>query len=109
MPQDYVKVAQTDQLPVGEKMLVELENELILLVNLEGNYHAVDGLCSHANARLSAGQLNGEEVECGFHGSVFNVKTGEALCLPAKESLAVYPVRVEGNDILVGPAEGQQS
>ena len=106
MPQEYVKVAQTDQIPAGEKMLVELESELILLVNLDGSYHAVDAVCSHANARLSTGQVNGEEVECGFHGSVFSVRTGEALCLPATENLAVYPVRVEGNDILIGPPEG---
>ena len=49
------------------------------------------------------GQLYGEEVLCPVHGAAFNVKTGAVLSLPADQNLTVYPVRVEGDDILVGP------
>ena len=104
MPEDYVKVAQTDELSTGQMKLVELGDERILLANVEGEYHAVAEVCSHAYAPLSEGNLIGEEIECPLHGSVFNAKTGEVLSPPAGEPLTVYPVRVEGNDILVGPA-----
>ena len=103
MPEDFVKVAQTDELSPGQMKLVELGDERILLVNLEGEYHAVSEICSHAFAPLSEGDLSGEEVECPLHGSVFSVTTGETLSPPAFEALNVYPVRVEGGDILIGP------
>ena len=105
MPQDFVKVANTDELSPGQMKLVELENdERILLANVNGEYHAVSEVCTHAYFSLSEGVLTGKEVECPLHGSVFDVKTGEALGPPAGEPLTVYPVRIEGGDILIGPA-----
>ena len=104
MPDDFVKVAQTDEIPDGTMKLVEFGDDRILLANVAGEYHAVADVCSHAYAPLTDGELVGEEVECPLHGSVFNVTTGEALTPPADEGLIVYPVRVEGSDILVGPS-----
>ncbi len=104
MPEEFVKVARAGELPGGEKMLVELEDERILLVNIGGKYYAVGEECPHALAMLSMGQLYGEEIVCPVHGSGFNVKSGEVLSPPAREDLACYPVRVEGDDILIGPA-----
>ena len=103
MPEDFVKVAQTGELPPGQMKLVELGDERILLVNLSGEYHAVDEVCTHAFAPLSGGDLTGEEVECPSHGSVFSVKTGKVVSPPAGNALAVYQVKVEGSDILIGP------
>ena len=103
MPEDFIKAARTDELPPGQMKLVELGNEQILLVNLEGEYHALSESCTHAYYSLSEGDLNGEEVECGLHGSVFNLKTGEALTPPANQPLTVYSVKLEGNDIMIGP------
>ncbi len=104
MPEDFVKVAETGQLAPGRMMLVELGRfERILLVNLDGGYYAVEELCPHSGAALSEGELDGEAVECPLHDSVFNVKTGRVLTPPAEENLVVYQVRIEGNDILIGP------
>jgi nitrite reductase/ring-hydroxylating ferredoxin subunit len=106
MPQEFVKVAQAGQLPPGSMMLVQLGRlERILLVNVNGSYHAVEELCPHSGAALSEGDLYGEIVECPLHGSAFRVKTGEVLTPPAAEDLTVYQVRVEGDDILVGPPQ----
>jgi 3-phenylpropionate/trans-cinnamate dioxygenase ferredoxin subunit len=104
MPEDFVTVAKAGQLPPGRMMLVELGRfERILLVNVNGSYHAVDELCPHSGAALSEGDLYGEVVECPLHSSMFLVRTGEVLTPPASENLTVYRVRVEGDDILVGP------
>ena len=105
MPEDFVKVARTGELSPGKMKLVELGGERILLANLDGEYHAIDEICNHAGAPLSDGDLQGAEVECPLHGSVFSVKTGEALGPPANDQLTVYRVRVEGDDILIGPPE----
>ena len=101
----FVKVAQVGDLSPGEMMVVEVEQERILLVNVEGNVYACDDICSHAYASLGEGDLSGEEVECPLHGSAFNVITGESLSPPADESVRVFELRIEGQDILVGPVK----
>lgn len=100
----FVKVAQVSEIKPGEMIAVEVDSEQVLLANVDGNIHAVDDVCSHAYASLSEGDLNGEEVECPLHGGTFNVTTGEVLGPPADEAVRVYKVQIEGDDILVGPA-----
>ncbi len=104
MPEDFVKVAQTEELSPGQMKLVELGDERILVANVDGDYFAVSEVCTHAFIPLSEGDLDGEEVECYLHGSAFSVKSGEPLTPPATEPLTVYQVRVEGSDIMVGPS-----
>ena len=104
MPEEFVKVCTTDQVPPGRKILVELSRfECILLVNLDGAYYALGEICPHSEAALSEGMLYGDEVECPLHGSAFRVKTGEVVSPPCQEDLIVYQVRVVGNDVLLGP------
>ena len=103
MPEDFVKVAKASDLSPGQCKAVSVRGAEVLLANVGGEYVAVDDTCTHAFASLSMGELSGVEVECPVHGSVFNVKTGEILSPPADESLTVYPVRMEGDDILIGP------
>ena len=102
----FVKVAEVSEISPGEMKVVEVGDAQILLVNVDGNIHACDDICSHAYASLSEGDLNGDEVECPLHGSAFNVVTGEALTPPAEDSIRVFEVRIDGQDVLVGPAKG---
>jgi nitrite reductase/ring-hydroxylating ferredoxin subunit len=74
----------------------------MLLANVNGRFCATDDTCTHEDASLSTGSLRGELVKCPLHGSRFNVCTGEALEEPAEQNLKTYPVRVEGDNILVG-------
>ena len=67
----FVKVAEVGELSPGEMKMVELGTEQVLLANVDGNIYACDDICSHAYASLSEGDLNGAEVECPLHGSVF--------------------------------------
>ena len=101
----FVKAAEVGELSPGDMKMVEIGDDQILLVNVGGKIHAIDDVCTHAYASLSDGDLNGEEVECPLHGSVFNVTTGEVTGPPADESLRVFNLRIEGQDILVGPAK----
>ena len=103
---EFVKVAQVEEIPSGDMKLVEVGDDQVLLVNLEGNIHACDDICSHSYASLSEGDLVGDsEIECPLHGATFNVITGEVTGPPADSSIRVFEVRVEGSDILVGPAK----
>ncbi len=99
----FVKVAQVSEIKPGEMIAVEVDSEQVLLANIDGSIHAIEDTCSHAYASLSEGDLNGEEVECPLHGGSFNVTTGEVLGPPADEPVRVYPVQIDGDDILVAP------
>jgi nitrite reductase/ring-hydroxylating ferredoxin subunit len=99
----FEKVADLGELSPGDMMAVEVGGEQVLLANVDGTIYACGEICSHAYAALSEGDLNGAEIECPLHGANFNVTTGECLTPPAEDNLKVYPVQIEGQDILVGP------
>lgn len=101
MSLEFVKAAHRTELAPGQKKLVYLDGQRVLLVNVEGSYYALQEVCSHAQAFLSRGQLYGDEIVCPLHGSAFSVSTGAVLSSPANEDLNVYAVRVEGDDILI--------
>ena len=102
----FVKVADLGELSPGEMKYAKVGDDQVPLANVEGTIYACDNVCTHAYAPLAEGALDGEQVECPLHGSVFNVTTGEVIDPPADESLRVSEVRIEGNDILVGPSTG---
>lgn len=99
----YVCVARVPDMPPGAMRRVTVDGHAVTLVNVDGSFFAVDDTCSHEEASLSTGTLSGQVVVCPKHGARFNVTTGRVLSLPAVRSLAVYPVRVEGEDVLVAP------
>jgi nitrite reductase/ring-hydroxylating ferredoxin subunit len=103
MAEEFVKLAEVTELAPGQMKVVEWGEDQVLLVNLDGSIYAYDNICTHAGAPLNEGSLEGELVECPLHGSVFNVTNGEVVGPPAEDELRVFQVRVEGQDILVGP------
>lgn len=98
---NFIKVATTGDLSPGKAMKVEVNDEEVALFNLDGTYYAIGDVCTHAGGPLSEGELEGEEVECPWHGSRFNVRTGEVLTPPAPKAVESYSVKVEGEDILI--------
>jgi 3-phenylpropionate/trans-cinnamate dioxygenase ferredoxin component len=100
---EYVRVAHTTELAPGAMKRVDVAGHAVALLNVGGEFYAIDDTCSHEEASLSQGTLTGEVVVCPKHGARFNVKTGRVLSLPAVRSVAVYPVRVEGDAVLVSP------
>ncbi len=98
---NLINAGKTSDIPEGEMKLVEIGEERILLSNIEGNFYAIGDTCSHAEASLSDGYIEGEEVECPFHGACFNLKTGLNTSPPAYEPVPCYPVSIQGDDILI--------
>ncbi len=75
--------------------------DTIALFNCDGTYYAMDDTCTHEEASLSDGWLEGTEITCPLHGAIFDVTTGAALCLPATTPVRTYPVHVEGDGIFI--------
>ena len=101
---ESVPVAKVGELAAGEMKLVETGDRAIVLLNVEGELYALDNECTHAGCDLADGDLEGNILECPCHGSRFNVVTGAVENPPAVEPVPTYPVRIEGDDVLVGPA-----
>lgn len=73
------------------------------MANAGGTVYAIDDTCTHEEQSLSAGPVVGEVIVCPKHGSRFHLPSGRVLSLPAVRPVATYPVKVEGEDILVSP------
>jgi 3-phenylpropionate/trans-cinnamate dioxygenase ferredoxin subunit len=99
-----VEVANTADIPDGEARRFVVNRIEIAVVNLgDDQFFAVDDICSHAESHLSEGEvdLDDETIECPRHGSVFDVRTGKPQSLPATVPVATWPVKVEGDKILI--------
>jgi 3-phenylpropionate/trans-cinnamate dioxygenase ferredoxin subunit len=105
---EFVRVAKASEIPPGSVKRVEVGGHFVALANVDGEFFAIDDTCTHEEATLSEGGLSGDIVVCPKHGSRFHVKTGRVLSLPAVRSVATYPVRVEGDAVLVS-TEAQKS
>lgn len=96
---DWVTVAQEDEIPVGECKAVWVDGDAIVVFHLEDGYYALYDCCTHEDYELSEGVVEGDEVECSMHGARFSIKTGEVVAPPAYEPVHVFPVRVVGGRI----------
>lgn len=98
---EFVKVAKASDIADRCAKCVEIRGRSIALFNLGGEFFAIDDCCSHEEAPLSEGTIEGDEVECPWHAARFNIKTGEALGPPAYENVATFRVRVTADDLEV--------
>jgi 3-phenylpropionate/trans-cinnamate dioxygenase ferredoxin subunit len=73
----------------------------IAIFNVDGSYYAIDDTCTHETFSLAEGYLDGPQVECPLHYAKFDLRTGEALCLPATVDVRTYPVKAEDGHVLV--------
>lgn len=97
----WVKVAAVGDLAPGQKKQVDLDGLAVAIFNVEGTYYAIEDICTHDGAPLAGGRFTGHQIACPRHGARFDVCTGKALTMPAVVPVDTYPVKVEGNDILV--------
>ena len=97
-----ILVGKTSEMPPGKLNKVSVNGKEVLVVNLDGNYFAMDDTCTHSGASLSEGQLDGSTVTCGWHGAKFDCKTGKLEKFPAKiNDLKSYKAIVESDDIFL--------
>ena len=85
----------------GEILAVEVDGEPVVVCKIEGELHAIGGVCPHAMGPLEDGQLVDGQIECPWHASRFDLKSGAATRGPATEATPRYDVSVDGEDIVV--------
>lgn len=83
----YVEVDKVDEMPSGNMKHVELNGKEIMIANLDGKFYALNDRCSHTNAPLSMGHIQGNIVTCPMHGARFDITTGKKMSDPKFPSL----------------------
>jgi 3-phenylpropionate/trans-cinnamate dioxygenase ferredoxin subunit len=97
----YARACRITDLDTANPLAVEVDGEPLAIVKTDGEIFAIRDECSHAEVPLSEGEIDGCTLECWLHGSRFDLRTGQPTGPPASEPVPVYPVRIDGEDILV--------
>jgi naphthalene 1,2-dioxygenase system ferredoxin subunit len=87
--------------PEDDVIGLQLAGKAIALYKVGGTVFATDNTCTHGQARLCDGFLDGYEIECPLHQGKFDIRTGRATCAPAAQDLRSYPVRIENGQVFV--------
>ena len=101
MVAEFVRVAETSEVPEGKMKMVQAGGKQVCLANVGGKYHAIGNVCTHVGGPLAQGFLTDHVVTCPWHGSQFDIRTGQVKMGPAAVPVPVYEVKVEGTSILI--------
>ena len=97
----WTRACSVIELEDDKPFSAEVGDEIVALVQHGGQLFAIRDECSHGRVMLSLGEVDECTIECFAHGSRFDLRTGEALDLPATQPVPVYPVKREGDDVYV--------
>jgi nitrite reductase/ring-hydroxylating ferredoxin subunit len=105
MEGDFVKVAETKDVQASQMKAVDVNGERVCVANVEGRYYAIGNVCTHMGGPLAEGKLEEHVVQCPWHGSRFDIRTGEVVRPPAMRPEPTYEVKEENNNILIKKQE----
>ena len=95
------KVAKTTEIPIGQVKVVEIDGERVAICNVNGEFYAIQDVCTHDGGALDQGELMGKIIKCPRHGAQFRVTDGKVVRLPAVVPLQTYKVIIEEMDIFI--------
>ena len=101
MSDNWIDVTATDAVPEDDVVGIDIAGKSLALYQVEGEIYATDNICTHGNARLCDGFLEGHEIECPLHQGKFDIRNGKAMCAPLTEDVRTYPVKIEGSRVFV--------
>lgn len=101
----YYPICSTEDLPAGERLFIDLDDEPVVIFNIAGDYYAIADVCTHDMGSLGEGEVEGHQIICPRHGARFDIRTGDVLTLPAVKGVPSYPVRVVDGMVEIGVEE----
>ena len=96
-----IEVCRAADVAVGTPLKVEAEGLVVAVFNLDGEYFVTNDACTHGPGSLGEGYVEGDVVECNFHGGQFNIRTGEVVAPPCMEPVKTYRTRVENGMVVI--------
>lgn len=101
MTQQWLDLMSQDDVFENEVVGVQFQDKNLAIYDVNGEIFATDNICSHGNARLCDGFLEGHEIECPHHQGRFDIRDGKALCAPLTENISTYPVKIENGRVFI--------
>lgn len=98
----YYAIANSNEIPEGDRLFVEVNGHSIVVFNIGGQFYAIEDICTHDHGPLGDGEIDGFEIICPRHGARFDVRNGKVTRLPAIQPVPYYPVRHHGDTIEIG-------
>ena len=99
---EYLDIAPASELRNGERLFVEVEGKSLVIFNIADQFFAIGDICSHDDGPVGDGDLEDYNVVCPRHGGEFDVRTGQAVQMPAVVDIPAYPVKVVDGMLQVG-------
>ncbi len=99
---EFIEIAPTSELPNGGRLFIEIEGKSIVIFNIAGQYFAIADICTHDDGPLGDGDLEGFNIVCPRHGGEFDVRTGQAVQMPAVVDIPAYPVKIADGMVQIG-------
>jgi nitrite reductase/ring-hydroxylating ferredoxin subunit len=96
-----IELCRAEDVAVGTPLRIETEGLVVAVFNLDGEYFVTDDACTHGPGSLGEGYVDGDVVECNFHGGQFNIRTGEVVAPPCMEPVKTYRTRVENGVVVI--------
>ena len=97
----WIDASDEADVPDDDVIGVQVAGHDIALYKVDGSVFATDNTCTHGQARLCDGFLEGHEIECPLHPGRFDIRDGSATCAPVTEAIRCYPVRIEGGRVFL--------
>lgn len=97
----WIDILSKADVPEEDVIGVDIDAKSIALYQVDGEIFATDNICTHGNARLCDGFLEGHEIECPLHQGKFDIRNGKAMCAPLTEDIRIYPVKIEGDRVFI--------
>lgn len=98
---DFVPVCGLNDIPDPGKQLLEIDDRVIVLFHIAGEFFCIDDVCTHDGGPLGEGALVDHTIECPRHFAKFDIRTGKAVTMPATQDTIAHEVKVEGGQVFV--------
>ena len=98
MSMNTIKLSEFENTPVAT---IDINGTAVAVFKVGDDYYAIQNMCSHSEANLADGEVYDCKVECPLHGAEFDLKTGEALTLPATKPVTVFTTKVDGDSLVI--------
>jgi len=101
MMSDFVRVCKVSEIPDPGRAVFEVGERFVVVFHLDGEFHALEDCCTHDGGPLGEGDIDGFQIICPRHGARFDIRTGQAMAMPAVNATPSHEVKIEGGDVFV--------
>lgn len=98
---EFQLACSASEVPDGGMQLVEVDDRLLIVFNVKGDFYCIDDVCTHDGGPLSEGEIEGCQIACPRHGAKFDIRNGAALTMPATQPTGSHQVKLDSGNIYV--------